>query len=88
MRPWRTPDGLVCHVLLIETPKGLALVDSGLGLLDRKYSGKRFGPARHYVRPVFDDAEAAVSQPRSVENGANPPLPEPGSVETEPTYAA
>jgi glyoxylase-like metal-dependent hydrolase (beta-lactamase superfamily II) len=62
MQPWRTPGGLVCHVLLLETPNGLVLVDSGLGLRDRAEPGKRFGPARHYIRPIFAEEETAVRQ--------------------------
>lgn len=52
----------MCHVLLIETPTGLALVDSGLGLRDAAQPARRFGPARHFVRPAFDEAESAVRQ--------------------------
>ncbi|MGN2639219.1 MBL fold metallo-hydrolase [Nocardia takedensis] len=62
MHPPGTPDGLVCHVLLLEAPTGLVLVDSGLGLRDAADPATRFGPARHFVRPVFDPAEAAVSR--------------------------
>ncbi|MGW3543863.1 MBL fold metallo-hydrolase [Nocardia niigatensis] len=64
MHPRATPAGLVCHVLLVETPHGLALVDSGLGLHDAQSPAERFGPGRFYVRPVFDPAEAAISQIR------------------------
>jgi glyoxylase-like metal-dependent hydrolase (beta-lactamase superfamily II) len=66
MHPRATPGGLVCHVLLIETDNGLALVDSGLGLQDAAQPAKRFGAARFYVRPVFDAAEAAVEQVRGL----------------------
>uniref|UniRef100_UPI0035A23D1E MBL fold metallo-hydrolase n=2 Tax=Nocardia lijiangensis TaxID=299618 RepID=UPI0035A23D1E len=75
MRPPRTPQGLVCHVLLLETDTGLALVDSGLGLRDAADPGARFGPARFYVRPRFDENETAIRQierlgfdPRDVRN--------------------
>lgn len=64
MRPWAVPDGLVCHVLLLETEAGLVLVDSGLGLRDADSPASRFGPARFYVRPVFDPNEAAVNHIR------------------------
>ena len=40
------------------------LVDSGLGLRDAESPGSRFGPARFYVRPVFDPNEAAINQIR------------------------
>ncbi|MFX0579191.1 MBL fold metallo-hydrolase [Nocardia nepalensis] len=62
MRPPRTPEGLVCHVLLLETDTGLVLVDSGLGLRDAADPGPRFGPGRYYVRPRFDENEAAIRQ--------------------------
>lgn len=62
MRPPRTPGGLVCHVLLLETDNGLVLVDTGLGLRDAADPKGRFGEARFYVRPSFDPAEAAITQ--------------------------
>lgn len=66
MHPRFVPDGLVCHVLLVETPGGLVLVDSGLGLRDAESPARRFGPARFYVRPVFAPVEAAVNQIRGL----------------------
>ncbi len=62
MRPWGARDGLVCHVLLIEAPTGLVLVDAGLGLRFGTEPGRMFGPSRFYVRPQFHEAEAAVRQ--------------------------
>lgn len=62
MRPLATPGGIVCHVLLVETPDCLVLVDSGVGLRDADDPAGRFGPSRFYVRPAFDRAEAAVNQ--------------------------
>lgn len=62
MHPPGTPEGLVCHVMLLETDTGLALVDSGLGLRDAADPGARFGPGRFYVRPRFDENEAAIRQ--------------------------
>ncbi|MEE1800678.1 MBL fold metallo-hydrolase [Streptomyces sp. JV176] len=53
---------LVCHVLLVETAGGLVLVDSGLGLEDAADPRRRFGPARHLVRPVFRAEETAAHQ--------------------------
>lgn len=58
----RFTDGLVCHVLLVETAEGLVLVDSGFGLRDVADPAKRIGPARFYTRPKFDAAEAAINQ--------------------------
>ncbi|CAJ1496536.1 MBL fold metallo-hydrolase [[Mycobacterium] kokjensenii] len=66
MRPLGAPDGLICHVLLIETPGGLVLVDSGLGLRDCATPGPRFGPARFLIRPAFDPNEAAINQVREL----------------------
>ncbi|MFD8691393.1 MBL fold metallo-hydrolase [Streptomyces sp. NPDC059651] len=53
---------LVCHVLLIETANGLVLVDSGYGLDDIAEQKRRVGPARRFVRPVFDVEETAARQ--------------------------
>lgn len=55
---------LVCHVLLLETPAGLALVDSGFGLGDVADPKGRIGTYRHVIRPVLDPEEAAVNQIR------------------------
>jgi glyoxylase-like metal-dependent hydrolase (beta-lactamase superfamily II) len=66
MHPIGAPCGLVCHVLLLETPGGLVLVDSGLGLLDAVQPARRFGPSRAFVRPVFDPQEAAITQIRNL----------------------
>ncbi|MEU7141515.1 MBL fold metallo-hydrolase [Nocardia sp. NPDC046473] len=62
MRPLGTPEGLVCHVLLLETDTGLALIDSGLGLRDVAEPGARFGPSRFFIRPQFDETETAIRQ--------------------------
>jgi glyoxylase-like metal-dependent hydrolase (beta-lactamase superfamily II) len=53
---------LVCHVLLVETDKGLALVDSGFGSHDCSAPARRIGPARHVIRPAFLHTETAVGQ--------------------------
>ena len=52
---------LVCHVLLIETDRGLALVDTGFGVRDCQEPA-RTGPFRHLTRPVFQLAETAAHQ--------------------------
>ena len=62
MRPPFTPGGLVCHVLLLETPTGLALVDTGFGLKDAADPRVRIGTGRHLMRPALDEAETAISQ--------------------------
>ncbi len=56
-----TAGEIVCHVLLCETDDGLVLVDSGLGRHDFA-NPKRMGPARHFLRPVREDARTAVAQ--------------------------
>lgn len=66
MHPIGAPCGLVCHVLLLETPTGLVLVDSGLGLLDATQSSRRFGHSRILVRPSFNAEEAAITQVRKL----------------------
>ncbi|MEU6538469.1 MBL fold metallo-hydrolase [Streptomyces sp. NPDC047000] len=53
---------LVCHVLLVETGNGLALVDTGFGLADIADPVRRLGAARHLVRPVLRAEETAVRQ--------------------------
>jgi len=64
MNPLGAPDGFVCHVLLIEHDRGLALVDTGLGRGYGSDPNGWFGPARVLVRPQFDPAETAVAQVR------------------------
>lgn len=53
---------VVCHVLLIETGDGLALVDSGYGLADIASPGARLGVTRHLLRPALDPQETALRQ--------------------------
>lgn len=62
MTPPLVTEPLVCHVLVLETAHGLALVDSGFGLQDLDGSAKRMGPSRHVTRPVLDEAETAIRQ--------------------------
>lgn len=61
MTPPATPR-LVCHVLLVEAPTGLVLVDSGFGLDDVAAPGRRLGPSRALIRPVLDARETAARQ--------------------------
>lgn len=56
------PARLVCHCLLVETPEGLLLVDTGLGLQDVRQPGLLAAPFRALVRPLLDEAETAVRQ--------------------------
>ncbi|MFR9730121.1 MBL fold metallo-hydrolase [Saccharopolyspora sp. MS10] len=59
----RTPGAaMICHVLLVETGNGLALVDTGFGLRDVAEPARRLGPLRHLIRPVLDAEETAARQ--------------------------
>ncbi|WP_405138733.1 MBL fold metallo-hydrolase [Nocardia sp. NBC_01388] len=60
----RLPTGVdvVCHVLLIETDRGLVLVDSGFGLEDVAQPARRIGASRRLLRPVLDPDETAARQ--------------------------
>ncbi|WP_394830243.1 MBL fold metallo-hydrolase [Pendulispora rubella] len=55
---------LVCHVLLLETHHGLALVDTGFGSADIADPGGRIGSYRHVTRPRLDPEETAIAQVR------------------------
>jgi glyoxylase-like metal-dependent hydrolase (beta-lactamase superfamily II) len=60
---WLEAGRMVCHVLLIETPKdGLVLVDTGMGELDVQ-TPKRLGSAfLNLTRPRLDHHETAIAQ--------------------------
>ncbi|MFI1412303.1 MBL fold metallo-hydrolase [Streptomyces sp. NPDC020707] len=53
---------LVCHVLAVETGKGLVLVDSGFGTKDIADPARRIGGVRHIIRPALDPHETALHQ--------------------------
>lgn len=54
---------LVCHCLLVETPRGLVLVDTGLGLADVLAPRSRLHPAmRTLLRPQLNEGQTAVRQ--------------------------
>jgi len=53
---------VVCHVLLLETDTGLALVDTGFGLHDIADPKRRLGPYRHIIRPALDATQTAIRQ--------------------------
>jgi glyoxylase-like metal-dependent hydrolase (beta-lactamase superfamily II) len=53
---------LVCHVLLVETDRGMVLVDTGFGILDCADPATRIGLSRHVIRPALDPAETAARQ--------------------------
>ncbi|MCA9539136.1 MAG: MBL fold metallo-hydrolase [Myxococcales bacterium] len=53
----------VAHCLLVESPDGLILIDTGFGMAEVEQRGKRVG--RLYAKmmgPAFDPAETAVAQ--------------------------
>src|SRR5260370_39715821 len=57
------PATLVCHCLLIESPAGLVLVDTGFGLADIAHARERLGAALVAVgRLRLDPRERAVRQ--------------------------
>ncbi|HJK90467.1 MAG TPA: MBL fold metallo-hydrolase, partial [Polyangiaceae bacterium LLY-WYZ-15_(1-7)] len=53
---------LVCHVLLVEAPGGLVLVDTGFGTDDLRDPATRLGPVRHLLQPTYAPAETARAQ--------------------------
>jgi len=60
--PWLGRATLVCHVLVVETPRGVVLVDTGLGTGDLA-SPSRLGPTWvRQVAPRLDPAEPVVAQ--------------------------
>ena len=58
-------DEIVCHVLLVERPEGLLLVDTGLGTKDIANPRKLGGFFRAVTRPRLLEAETAVAQVRA-----------------------
>lgn len=65
LRPPLAP-ALVAHVLLIERPDGLTLVDSGFGTDDLANSKRLGRPFLASVRPVLNPAETAIAQIRAL----------------------
>jgi glyoxylase-like metal-dependent hydrolase (beta-lactamase superfamily II) len=63
---WRahlaTRHGLVCHCLLVETRRGLVLVDTGLGTRDIAQRGTLAASFRWSMRPRLDLRETALAQ--------------------------
>jgi glyoxylase-like metal-dependent hydrolase (beta-lactamase superfamily II) len=56
---------MVCHCLLLEAPRGLVLVDTGLGVDDLLRPSLRLGAAfANLTRPKTDPALCAVNQVR------------------------
>lgn len=57
---------MVAHVLLVEAPTGLVLVDSGYGLHDADEWRTRLGMSRLVLRPTYAPGEAAITQVRAL----------------------
>lgn len=51
---------IVAHVLLVEHPTGLVLVDAGFGRADQA-DRSRIGPMRALLRPSHEDADTAAA---------------------------
>lgn len=60
---WLDAGRMVCHVLLIETPKdGLVLVDTGIGALDVQDPSRLGKPFVALTRPLLDHQETAIAK--------------------------
>lgn len=64
MRPPLAPQ-MVAHVLLLERPDGLALVDTGFGTADLAQPKRLGRPFVAAVRPTLDAEETALAQVRA-----------------------
>jgi glyoxylase-like metal-dependent hydrolase (beta-lactamase superfamily II) len=60
------PGTLVCHVLLIEAPDGLTLVDTGFGAGDVHQRREMDRLFKALTRPRLDSAETALAQVKSL----------------------
>jgi glyoxylase-like metal-dependent hydrolase (beta-lactamase superfamily II) len=60
------PGKLVCHVLLIEAPDGITLVDTGFGAGDVNKRQEMGGLFKALTRPRLDSAETASAQVKSL----------------------
>jgi glyoxylase-like metal-dependent hydrolase (beta-lactamase superfamily II) len=65
------PGKLVCHVLLIEGPNGLTLVDTGFGTGDITQSDKMDSMFKALTRPALDSKETAIEQVKTLGFDAN-----------------
>ncbi|WP_370263909.1 MBL fold metallo-hydrolase [Limnobacter sp.] len=58
---------MVCHCLLIETEKGLVLVDTGLGMGDIEQPAERLGKGFvAMMQPVLEPSETAIEQVKNL----------------------
>ena len=62
---------LVCHVLLIEGPDGLALVDTGFGVDDARNPRRLDRTFTLLTRPALDVKDTAVEQVRALGHDPN-----------------
>ena len=60
------PGRLVCHVLLVEAPQGLILVDTGFGTRDVRNRAAMDRQFRALTSPRLDEGETALSQVRAL----------------------
>jgi glyoxylase-like metal-dependent hydrolase (beta-lactamase superfamily II) len=65
LRPLLGPS-MVAHVLLVERPDGLLLVDSGFGTADLADPRRLGRPFRAITRPALDPDETAVARIRAL----------------------
>jgi glyoxylase-like metal-dependent hydrolase (beta-lactamase superfamily II) len=62
------PARMVCHCLVVESPDGLVLVDTGLGLATLQDAKSILGAGfLHIARPRLDPAEAAATQLKALD---------------------
>ena len=57
---------LICHVLLLEGPEGLTLIDTGFGTEDARNPRQIARPFALIVRPQLELGETAVVQVREL----------------------
>ncbi|MER7081454.1 Metallo-beta-lactamase superfamily protein [Saccharopolyspora kobensis] len=53
---------MICHCLLVETERGLVLIDSGMGIPDVTTHARLMKQRLRLARPVLDAGETAVAQ--------------------------
>jgi glyoxylase-like metal-dependent hydrolase (beta-lactamase superfamily II) len=63
---WTEDARLVCHVLLVEGPDGLALVDTGFGTDDVRRANEMDRQFKALTRPRLQQSETAVEQVRQL----------------------
>lgn len=56
------PSKVVCHTLLIESEKGLILIDTGMGMEDVHHPRRTSPMLRKILRPILSEFETALFQ--------------------------